>query len=247
MQRHLIHSCTVVALSISGLIFLGDSFVDAAPSGFLDFPIDGFTSSTAPVTAVLDHDGEQPNGTITTYTGEMGSPTHGCLAYVGGQNVPCTSSNKTATRAFARQKNRQSKEQPWTVSAFNYRDDAPGHNIYMWYDGHRGYDYAVQRWTPVYASARGKLNNIDSKWGQITLDHSDYGYKYQTIYTHMELVYGPMPTIVPKGFLLGWVSNVAPKDQPVGTHLHFVVKKRVGSKWVVVDPYGGSGEPRLWK
>jgi murein DD-endopeptidase MepM/ murein hydrolase activator NlpD len=196
----------------------------------------------------MDHDGEQPNGTITTYTGETGSPTHGCLAYVGKKNVPCTNSNKNAPRAYARQKNKLKEYQKWTVSAFDYRDYVDDSvNVYMWYDGHRGYDYAVERWTPVYASARGKLDNIDRKWGQVTLNHSDYGYVYQTTYTHMELVYGPYPSVVKKGFLLGWVSNVAPKDQPVGAHLHFVVKKKVGKKWVVVDPYGGSGEPRLWE
>jgi murein DD-endopeptidase MepM/ murein hydrolase activator NlpD len=111
----------------------------------------------------------------------------------------------------------------------------------MWYDGHKGYDYAVKEWTPVYAAARGKLVEIIPKDGQITLDHSNYGYAYRTIYMHMKLVYGPMPSVVPKGFLLGWVSNVYP--QKIGVHLHFGVQKKIGKEWKPADPYG----ERLWK
>ena len=123
---------------------------------------------------------------------------------------------------------------------------ADGNNVWMWYDQHRGYDFLVKKLIPVLASARGKLDKVDTKWGQVTLDHSDYGYKYQTIYTHMKLNL-PLPKVVKKGSILGWVSNVAPSNQAVGVHLHFVVKKKVGKEWIVVDPYGGSGEPVLWK
>jgi len=117
----------------------------------------------------------------------------------------------------------------------------------MWYDGHRGYDFQVAQWTPVQAAARGKVTNITKDYGQVELDHSGYGYPYKTTYTHMERAGHTVGAVVKKGEIIGWVSNVSRKGEPVGVHLHFVVHRKDGRSWKLVDPYGGSGEPVLWK
>lgn len=210
---------------------------DVSAAGFLEFPADGYTKSTAPVTAIMDHDSRL--NYIKTFKGQTGSFKDGCLAYVGGKNVTCDPiTNGSAPWAYKRPKGVQ-----WSISGLNYLDMAPGTNIYMWYDNHHGYDFAVPEDTPVIASADGTLGKITTSWGQVSIIHSN-GYK--TTYTHMQLNL-PLPINIKKGSIIGWVSDVAPSSSPVGPHLHFTVERNTGGKWYVVDPFGGSGEPTLWQ
>ena len=217
-------------LLVTGLM-LGTS---SAYAGFLRFPLSGYSSSNAPVTAVMDHNDDI--GYLKTYTGETGSYLNGCLAYVNGQNTACTSSNENAPRAYKRPGGAS-----WSTPNMNYIDAAPGNDIYMWYDNHRGYDFAVSQNTTVRAAAAGTVVEINGTWGQITIDH---GNNYRTTYTHMRLNL-PLPQTVSKGQHIGWVSNVGPGT--VSVHLHFVVKQYKNGVWTPVDPYGGSGEPVLWE
>ena len=205
-----------------------------AYAGWLQFPAYGYSSSSAPVTAVMDHDSSWNN--IKTYTGETGSYSDGCRAWVGGQAVACSDSNKSAPWAYKRPGG-----MTWTMQPnINYNDYTDGtYNKYMWYDNHHGYDYAVQQWTPVVASATGTIHSINYTLGQITMDH---GNGYRTIYTHMYLLL-PQPQTIQKGSQIGWVSNTGTS----GVHLHFVVKRNIGGIWTLVDPYGGSGQPVLWE
>lgn len=206
-------------------------------AGFLKFPVVGYTKSTAPVTAVVDND-LRPNY-IKTFKGETGSYYDGCLAYVGGNNVTCNpNTNSGSPWGYKRPGG-----MAWTVTGIKYIDAAPGTNIYMWYDGHRGYDFAVPEMTPVVASAGGILGKITTSWGQVTIDH---GNGYRTTYTHMQLNL-PLPTNITKGSIIGWVSDVAPSSSSVSPHLHFVVEKSSGGKWEVVDPYGVAGNNVLWE
>jgi hypothetical protein len=209
-------------------------------AGFLAFPLSGYTPYTVPVTAVLDHDTTSTSA-IVTFKGERGTKADGCYAYVKMQNVLCDSTNTSAPRAY-----KKTGGEPWSLGGINYKDAAPGTNVYMWYDNHRGYDYAVDEWTPIYATAAGTVTSWDPIWGQLTIDH---GNGYRSIYTHMKLN-APLPTKLMKRQHIGWVSNIAPK--PVGFHLHFVVnKKRSDGVWVIADPYGGKDngttQPVLWE
>ncbi len=226
-----IFGCITVAV----LLFLSSSVVYGAP--FLRFPVNGVTSSSAPVTSVMDHD-KRKNGSITTYTGETGSKRHGCLAYINRSNQTCNNGNENSVRGYKRLGGMK-----WSTPRLNYLDYVDGSDDeYMWHDGHRGYDYAIQRWTPVHASASGTLENVYYPEGQITLDHRN---GYRTIYTHMQIAH-PIPFNFHKGTMIGWVSNVSTSN--IGPHLHFVVKKRnANGQWEQVDPYGGSGEPVLWE
>ncbi len=221
------------SLALAGSLFTSNIFA----AGFLEFPVVGYTKSTAPVTAIMDHDTKW--NSIKTFKGQTGSFKDGCLAYVGGKNVVCNSStNSNAPWAYKRPNGAQ-----WSMSGINYLDMAPGTNIYMWYDNHRGYDFAVPEDTPVIAAADGTLGNITTSWGQVSIIHNN-GYK--TTYTHMQLNL-PLPTNIKQGSIIGWVSDVAPASSPVGPHLHFVVDRNTGGKWYTVDPYGGSGEPAIWE
>ena len=221
---------------LMALFLFGTSSVYA---GFLQFPATGYTSSNAPVTAVMDHNSSW--NYIETYTGETGSYWDGCLAYVNGQNVACdVNTNADAPWAYKRLGGAT-----WSTPGLNYNDDVcddyPTCSKYMWYDNHRGYDFAVPQWTSIGASAAGTIVEINGTWGQITIDH---GNGYRTTYTHMYLNL-PLPQTVSKGERIGWVSDVAPVT--VYPHLHFVVKRSTGGLWYLVDPYGGSGEPVLWE
>jgi murein DD-endopeptidase MepM/ murein hydrolase activator NlpD len=204
-------------------------------AGFLQFPATGYTKSTAPVSAVMDHD--LRFNYIKTFKGETGSYYDGCLAYVGSANVACDpAKNASAPWAYKRPGGLS-----WSVAGIKYIDNAPGSNVFMWYDNHRGYDFVIPEMTQVVASANGTLGKITTSYGQVTVDH---GNGYRTTYTHMRLNL-PLPTRITKGSILGWVSDVSPS--PISPHLHFVVERNNGGKWYVVDPYGGSGEPVLWE
>jgi hypothetical protein len=170
------------------MLFFVLSTTNIQASGFLMFPILGYTKSTAPVTAIFDHD--RNTNSIKTFKGEVGSYKDGCLAYINGSNTTCSSSTKI--RAYKRPSGLA-----WTVTGINYIDAAPGTNIYMWYDNHNGYDYAVPDMTPVVAAASGtgEITDKDLKWGQIKINH---GNGYRTIYTHMRLNM-PLPKIIKKG------------------------------------------------
>ncbi|OGG58940.1 hypothetical protein A3C89_03580 [Candidatus Kaiserbacteria bacterium RIFCSPHIGHO2_02_FULL_50_50] len=227
MEQRLIRTLTVI------LLMFGMNQVYA---GFLKFPVpqSGYTPSTVPITAVMDHDSDWNK--IKTRTGETGSYANGCLAYVSG-NVSCTSSNTSYPWAYKRPGGAA-----WSTPGINYIDLAPGNNVWMWYDNHHGYDFSVSQWLPVVSAESGTVTDINTSWGQVTITHSN---GYRTTYTHMYLNL-PMPQTVSKGQHIGWVSNVAPSSQAVGVHLHFVVERNTGGHWYQVDPYGGSGEPVLW-
>ena len=216
-------------------IFVLLSALPAYAAGFLSFPLAGDPYSV-PITAIMDHNTNR--NTIVTYTGEKGTYADGCLAYVGGRNVACTSLNTSAPRAFKRPNNTS-----WSIT-INYDDGYSRYgDAYMWYDNHRGYDYPADEWTPIYAAAAGTVTSYDAKWGQLTINH---GNSYRTIYTHMKLN-APLSTKVRRGQHIGWVSNIAPT--PVPFHLHFVVQKQssAGAAWQNVDPYGYKGSNILWE
>ncbi len=222
MKNYLVRILTMLTIVLLG--------ISSAHAGFLKFPAYGYTSSTAPVTSLMDND-NGVSGFIKTYTGEMGWPSNGCQAYVNGQNVACDSSNTNAPRGYKRYGGAQ-----WSTPGINYID---GYNGYMWYDNHSGYDYDVGQWTYVVASASGTIVDINYDYGQVTIDH---GNGYRTYYTHMYLLL-PLPQTVSKGQHIGWVSNTGTATP----HLHFTVKRYIEGMWKPVDPYGGNGQPVLWE
>jgi murein DD-endopeptidase MepM/ murein hydrolase activator NlpD len=127
---------------------------------------------------------------------------------------------------------------------------------YAQYDEHPGYDYYAKQGVEVRASASGRVVNISGNrcysafmgrtcayWGAIGLDH---GNGYITQYVHMTNIPKKLTagSSVDAGDLVGLVG----KEGAAGYHLHFEVLKKVGSEYLIVDPYGwvGSGSDPLY-
>jgi murein DD-endopeptidase MepM/ murein hydrolase activator NlpD len=127
---------------------------------------------------------------------------------------------------------------------------------YAQYDEHPGYDYYAKQGVEVRAGAAGKVVNIGgarcytafmgrtcSYWGAIGIDH---GNGYITQYVHM--------TDIPKRLTPGIsvsaneLVGLVGREGVGGYHLHFEVLKKVGSEYLIVDPYGwvGSGKDPLY-
>lgn len=225
-------SATNVDLDVKGYTAASYSFYlyrEASSTGFkLKFPLSGYTKTTAPVTAIVDHNTDW--NSILTYAGETGTYASGCLAYMNGGNVACdpsSAANKAAPWAY-----KKVGGGSYNVSAFNYIDDAPGTNVYMWYDNHRGYDYSVPEGTSVLAAEGGQVTSFISGIGQIEITHPN-GYK--TYYAHMKNISASVGQSINKGAQIGEVFS---QGADGAIHLHFVVKDGGGA---VLDPYGRTG------
>lgn len=123
---------------------------------------------------------------------------------------------------------------------------------YASYDDHPGYDYRAALGTPVRAAAAGRVLNLAgqrcylgnmgydcTQWGFVGIDH---GNGYVSQYGHLSrILVGPGDAIT-KGQLIGYSGATAPQGKPIGPHLHFEVWKIVEGKYLLVDPYGWSGE-----
>ena len=233
-----------VNISLFCLLFL---FVTKVNAGSFWFPIDGIYPYTVKVTAFPDLD--PTIGVIKTRMGEKGRKSNGCVSL--STDYPCTSPYKKDYSVWGYKKDGGGK---WNVAGINYVSD-----IYiMWYDNHNGYDFYDLSYAgkSVHAVENGVIKSVNSDWGQVEIEHNINGVIYRTSYTHMDisktkssLVVG---TNVYRWFKLGTVSNKAPAGISVGKHLHFVTKKKVGTSWLTVDPYGHwengvEVEPYLWE
>jgi len=106
----------------------------------LTFPLPDYSPYTIPITAVFDNDGLK-NGRVVAYNGEVGSVN----PWVYTNNVI----------GYMKQDGSD-----FELPLLNY-DDQIGEpqpaNLYLFYDGHRGYDYAVPVGKEIIAPADGKL------------------------------------------------------------------------------------------
>jgi len=231
-------------LLLFSLLFL---FTTKVFAGSFWFPIDGVYPYTVKVTAFPDLD--TAVGVIKTRMGEKGRKSNGCIAMTN--SYPCTSAYKKDYSVWAYKKDGGSK---WNLAGINYVSDP----YYMWYDNHTGYDFADSSYTgkSVHAAEDSVIKTVSSDWGQVEIEHNINGVLYRTIYTHMDISKTRNDLIVGKKiwrwFKLGTVSNKTPAGIYVGHHLHFVTKKKVGTSWKTVDPYGHweNGveiEPYLWE
>ncbi len=122
------------------------------------------------------------------------------------------------------------------------------------YDDHPGYDYYAELGVPVYAAAEGKvlthsgarcfvghMGKTCDHYGAIGIDH---GNGYVTQYLHMSGIRLKPGESVRRGDQVGFVDKVGTGS----VHLHFEVLRRLGSDYVIVDPYGwvGSGSDPLY-
>ena len=232
--------------ALFSLLFL---FATKAYPGSFWFPIDDVYPYTVKVTAFPDLD--PAIGVIKTRMGENGRKSNGCIAYT--KTYPCTNPYKKDYSVWGYKKDGGGK---WNVAGIDYVSDP----YIMWYDNHNGYDFSDPdtgyAGKSVHAVEDGIIKSVNSDWGQVEIEHNINGVIYRTIYTHMDISQTKanliIDTKVYRWFKLGTVSNKTPAGISVGKHLHFVTKKKVGTLWKIVDPYGHwengrEVEPYLWE
>ncbi len=116
----------------------------------------------------------------------------------------------------------------------------PGGGDYLYYDGHNGWDYALN-YEPVLAAADGVVRLAGSDpnnpcFGQtILIDHLN---GYTTRYAHLSQIYVSVGQTLSRGQLIAQSGNTGCSSGP---HLHFGVY--ITSSWTAIDPWGWSGAP----
>jgi hypothetical protein len=114
----------------------------------------------------------------------------------------------------------------------------PGGTDYLYYDGHNGWDLALN-YEPVLAAAGGTVNLAGSDpynpgFGEtITIDH---GNGFTTRYAHLSQIWVSPGQAVSRGQQIGVSGNTG---NSTGPHLHFGVY--ITSSWTAIDPWGWTG------
>jgi len=103
------------------------------------------------------------------------------------------------------------------ASGFGFRV----HPIYKVKKMHTGIDFAASIGTPIYATADGKVMEVDVKFsGYGKMVEIDHGFGYRTRYAHMhEFAVRPGQSLK-RGDLVGYVGNTGLSTAP---HLHYEV------------------------
>jgi len=106
-----------------------------------------------------------------------------------------------------------------TSSGFGYRI----HPISKKRKFHRGLDIRANRGTPIYATADGVVEYVQSRnigaYGRVVKVKHNYG--FQTVFAHMKKTKVKVGQVVKKGQLLGLTGN---SGRSSGPHLHYEVR-----------------------
>jgi len=95
------------------------------------------------------------------------------------------------------------------------------HPIYKLRKMHTGIDFAASIGTPIYATADGKVVNVEVKFsGYGKLVEIDHGFGYRTRYAHMHDFAVRSGQNIKRGDLIGYVGNTGSSTAP---HLHYEV------------------------
>ena len=116
----------------------------------------------------------------------------------------------------------------------------PGGQDYLYYDGHNGWDYALN-YENVFAAAPGTvtlagIDSVNPCFGQTII--VDHGNGYSTRYGHLSQIYVTPGQVVSRAQVIAQSGNTGCSSGP---HLHFGVY--VTSSWTAVDPWGWWGSP----
>jgi murein DD-endopeptidase MepM/ murein hydrolase activator NlpD len=114
----------------------------------------------------------------------------------------------------------------------------PGGSDYLYYDGHNGWDYALN-YENVRAATDGTvalagLDTINPCFGQTVIINHPSG--YSTRYSHLSSIYVSPGQSVNRGQVIAVSGNTGCSTGP---HLHFGVY--ITSSWTAVDPWGWWG------
>ena len=220
----------------------------------LAFPLPGLTPYTAEMWSVMDHYNEERfgchDGTIVTYTGELGAEesgrtNNGVPTYYPETRNPDDFGCSDQSRLYDYKKFSGDE----FVVNNNYRISRKDvDQRYISYDGHPGYDYPVASGkkngpaVPILAAADGvviRANMGDKTLGEIWIDH---GNGLCTMYNHLS-----------ESFVDTGDNRFISKTQPIGMsgstgasyhHLHFSVFICPATNPLrYVDPYGWNPIP----
>jgi len=187
----------------------------------LAFPLANDTPYTATISAVVDHSVSTgfncPDNVVTAYTGERGELQYGKSNW----STPTTGSSCLGQTLWGFAQNGLA---PFSVNGQYNSPDLNGNDLFLFYDGHTGYDYRSAEGTTVYAAAAGSA--IPYSDG-VKITHPS---GYDTYYLHLSSISIGLGQSVLKGAPIGTMGT---KD------LHFTVKKGTQR----IDPYGWKGEP----
>ena len=242
------------------MFFINSYFITSfVTAGSFWFPLDGHYpySNYNNIQAVTDLD--QRNFYVRSRMNETGRYSNGCLNDMTGGS--CGSKSTFSNSSVWGYKKDGSGS--WQFDGVPY----VGSVTYIYYDNHRGYDFAVPAGTGVHAVEDGTFCGHVPAYRQICIQHSISEGTYQTYYTHMNnipswLKNASIGTFISQWTKLGTVYKVGAS----GVHLHFATykydpyhpnystrKTPSDNGWIVVDPYGlknGPGgtdlEPYLW-
>lgn len=224
---------------------------------FLGFPIDGLNTSTAVVTAVLDHHVEngvgKRDGSIKTCRGDVITidETNGRAVIRGTKTVVSVKRNDLDnTEMYETFHYILPKGQSMFQLPFAYDDDNKDSEDRwrVWYDGHTGYDFSVANSnSKIVAAADGTLNTQQSTncYKTICIDHVN---GYRTYYLHSkregfieEAIQSNTAITIKKGDQIGTASGWGCSSSTnYAVHLHFIVMRPTGDgeQYAIVDPWG---------
>lgn len=104
-------------------------------------------------------------------------------------------------------------------SYYGYRTD-PFYKVRKFHDG---IDFSAPTGTPIYATGDGEVTQIRKSHrgygNKIVVDH---GYKYKTIYAHLNRFAIKKGDKVKRGQIIGYVGNTGKSTAP---HLHYEIRK----------------------
>jgi len=193
-------------------------------AGYVDlsFPLHGYAPNTAPITSVFDHSMTTSyidDNKVVSFTNERGESIYG-KDWVWGTHYGFK--NSTESSFFV-----------------NGNYTGGGNPLFLYYDGHPGYDYSTKDLgvvVPVIAAAPGIAHRGNLALGEVYIDHQN---GFRTYYLHLivdsRLIADNTP--VATGQELGIAGGTG--GFPV--HLHFEVRREIGGVYVPVDPYGWIG------
>ena len=110
-------------------------------------------------------------------------------------------------------------------SSFGYRI----HPIYKTVKLHAGMDFSGPIGTPIYATGNGKITSASTHKGYGKCIEIDHGFKYKTVYAHLDKYNVRVGQKVKRGDIIGYMGNTG---RSTGPHIHYEVKKNN----VPVDP-----------
>ena len=220
-------------------------FVNDNRAFSVSFPLKkpGWTPGNAALTAIFDHQANntvanglyREDNTVVTFTAETGEFRHGSDSGDNGY--------------------KNAAQLPFVINGNYYANDE-SKSVFLQYDGHPGIDYGVSGYN-VYAAADGTVTVADNLgtdtsirgnsttcFGKyVVIEHPE---GYQTLYLHLAEVVVQTGEIN-RGDRIGVSGNSVGPDCSItlGAHLHFEVRKKIGSAWYPVDPYGWQPLPGL--